>query len=113
MNIWDGEVTRWVLWAALVFFQQVTYLFSGRAKTSASLWYSGIAGVFSHSSFFLSQMILIDVLIDYRELGWDLKWKLWCVYVFFAVLGTVTAQNAALKWLEHGKMRVGQSLNSK
>ncbi len=98
---------EWLYWAIVLYIQQFTYLFSGRAKNSGSLKYSAIAGLFSHSSWFVANVYFISSLLDYRDAPAEIKALICLFYVTFTISGTVSAQWIALKYLETGSMRVG------
>ena len=90
----------------LLFGQQFTFLFSGRAKNSGSLRYSAFAGIGSHSTWFFSQVYLIPAILDFRDAPLSLKVAMTLFYVTFTILGTLSAQWMALRW-ESGRMEVG------
>lgn len=100
------DIGDWVLWAFLLFGQQFTFLFSGRAKNSGSLWYSALAGVGSHGTWFFAQVFFISVIVNLKGAPFATLIPAWLFYTAFTILGTVSAQAAALKW-ERGRMKVG------
>ncbi len=100
-------INDWVLWACLLYAQQFTFLFSGRAKNSGSLTYSALAGIGSHGTWFFAQVFFIPAILTFVDAPLVFKLKTALFYMTFCILGTVNAQWIALKWAEHGKMRVG------
>lgn len=96
----------WAAWAFFLWFQQFTLLFSGRAKNSGSLEYSAFAGLFSHMSWFMSNVFFVGAIIDYRDAPWPVKLGVGLFYTVFAISGTVSAQYLALR-LEKGALRPG------
>jgi hypothetical protein len=101
-------VMFWIVWAFILFLQQFTFLFSGRAKNSGSIRYSIIAGIGSHTSWFFANLYFITSVLAFRDAEiW--KQALICLfYVTFTILGTTTAQLLALRY-ERGSARVGAS----
>jgi len=100
------DLTWWVTWAVILFLQQFTFLFSGRAKNSGSIRYSALAGLGSHASWFFANLYLITSVLEFRD---EEAWKqaLICLfYVTFTIAGTTTAQVLAMKY-EKGAARVG------
>ena len=99
---------EWIIWAIILFLQQATYLFSGRAKASGSLVYSGIAGLFSHSTWFFANLYFVQSIFQFKDSPWHVKAAVCAFYVTFTLSGTLTSQWAALRWVERGKMKVGE-----
>lgn len=98
---------EWVYWAVILYIQQFTFLFSGRAKNSGNLKYSAIAGLFSHSSWFVANIYFVSSILAYRDSPLWVKALVCLFYVTFTISGTVSAQWIALKHLEKGTMQVG------
>ena len=99
-------LTTMTVWAFVIFIRQFTYLFSGRAKTSGSLWYSWWAGLGSHQTFFWGEVLLIGLILNFQDKPLNLLIWVSIVYTLAAQLGTLSAQFLALKW-ERGRMQVG------
>jgi hypothetical protein len=99
-------ISEWVLWAVLLFLQQFTFLFSGRAKSSGSLTYSFIAGLGSHSTWFFSNLFFVRSIIEFRDAPIGVKLAVCAFYVAFCQAGTQIALRIAHR-IERGKMRVG------
>lgn len=97
---------EWALWAVLLFAQQFTFLFSGRAKASGSLTYSFISGLGSHSTWFFSNLYFVRSIIEFRGAPWPTKLAVCVFYVTFAQAGTQIAMRIARR-IEKGSMRVG------
>ena len=100
------SLTEWVMWGLLLFAQQFTFLFSGRAKSSGSLTYSFISGLGSHSTWFFSNLYFVRSIIEFRDSPWPTKLAVCLFYVTFAQAGTQIAMRIA-KRIEKGNMRVG------
>ncbi|MGH7261585.1 MAG: hypothetical protein ACREI9_13050 [Nitrospiraceae bacterium] len=99
-------IAEWVLWAALLFAQQFTFLFSGRAKSSGSLTYSFVAGLGSHSTWFFSNLYFVRSILEFRDSPLLVKLGVCAFYVTFCQAGTQLALRIA-KRIERGNMRVG------
>jgi hypothetical protein len=100
------SVGEWAMWGALLFLQQFTFLFSGRAKSSGSLAYSFITGLGSHSTWFFSNLYFVRSIIEFRDASWPVKFGVCAFYVVFCQAGTQIALRIAYR-IERGKMRVG------
>ncbi len=98
--------TSWPIWALLLFSQQFTFLFSGRAKNSGSIKYSALAGVGSHGTWFFAQVYFVTSILKYANAPWTTQLAVALFYMTFTILGTISAQVVALKW-ERGRMKVG------
>ncbi len=92
----DG-LTWWITWAGILFLQQFTFLFSGRAKNSGSIKYSALAGLGSHTSWFFANLYFITSVLEFRDAeAW--KQALICLfYVTFTIMGTTSAQYLDMK----------------
>ena len=100
------SAVEWAMWATLLFLQQFTFLFSGRAKSSGSLTYSFVAGIGSHSTWFFSNLYFVRSIIEFRDAPWPTKLAVCLFYVAFAQAGTQIAMWIA-KRIEKGSMKVG------
>ena len=100
------SLTEWAMWGVLLFAQQFTFLFSGRAKASGSLSYSFISGLGSHSTWFFSNLYFVRSIIEFRDSSWMIKIAVCMFYVTFAQAGTQIAMRIARR-IEKGNMRVG------
>lgn len=93
----------WITWALLLLLQQGSGLFSVRAKTSSSLTYSAVSGVWSHAFFFASQAMLV---VNVVTMEGFMRVFAGAYYVFWCTVGTVLAHKIALR-VEKGSMQVG------
>ena len=100
------DFNQWFVWALLLFSQQFTFLFSGRAKNSGSLSYSALAGVGSHTTWFFAQVFFVNTIIRFANEPWSTLLPAALFYVTFTILGTTSAQAVALRY-ERGAMKVG------
>lgn len=100
------SLLEWATWALLLFLQQFTFLFSGRAKSSGSLAYSFVSGLGSHSTWFFSNLFFVRSIIEFRDAPWATKLAVCMFYVTFCQAGTQIAMRIAQR-IERGKMRVG------
>lgn len=90
-------LTDWLVWACILWLQQFTFLFSGRAKASGNLRYSAIAGIGSHGSWFFANLYFVQTILAFKD---SPLWQQALVAVFymtFTISGTVSAQYLALK----------------
>jgi len=102
----EGGLSFWLAWAFILFAQQFTYLFSGRAKASGSLKYSFYAGLGSHTSWFFSNLYFIASVLNFRNAPVWQQGLVCAFYVLFTLSGTLSAQYLAMRY-EKGKSRVG------
>ena len=101
-------VAVWVYWAGILLFQSAAFLWSSRAKTANSLWYTAAAGSVSHFSWFFGQMFIVNQYIRASEAG-DLQSMVLAgvFYAFWMVIGTVMAQHILRTYVEKGNRKVG------
>jgi hypothetical protein len=97
----------WLVWACILYLQQFTFLFSGRAKASGSLKYSALAGIGSHGSWFFANLYFITTVMHFKDSPLWQQLLVCLFYMTFTICGTVSGQWVALKYLEKGKLQVG------
>lgn len=104
LTIYDYQF--WMLWALILFAQQFSFLFSSRAKNSGSMFYSALAGLGSHGTWFIAQMIFVVSILQFREASLSMKVQGLFFYIACCTSGTVAAQYIALLY-ERGSAKVG------
>lgn len=96
----------YAIWAIMLVFQNAAFTWVSRARNSGSIPYHALAAVFSNGIWFVSQLILIGVLVRpgmaFREAV-----ELGIIYVASTVLGSVLMHWVSMKYLEKGKRKVG------
>lgn len=93
-------------WALLLVCQNASFTLVSRARNSRSLWYHGVASVFSNGIWFASQFILISIVIkELRSIPEMLTTA--AVYITSSVTGSVLMHYISMKFLEKGKRAVG------
>lgn len=94
------------LWFLLLVIQNAAFTWVSRARNSGSYGYHAIAAVFSNGVWFVSQFLLIGMVV---KPGMQLSdaWGLGLVYVAGTVTGSVLMHWVSVRWLEKGKRKVG------
>lgn len=83
-------MTSWIVWAFVLLLQNASFTMVSRARNSKSLWYNGVASVFSNGVWFLSLGIAVDKLAHARAAGsWELLAFTAMFYTTFTVVGSV------------------------
>lgn len=54
---------EWIIWGILLVLQNASHTATSRSRNSKSLWYTGVASVFSNGIWFASQFFIVDKLI--------------------------------------------------
>lgn len=84
-------LTTWIVWGVLLFLQNAAHTATSRSRNSKSLWYTGIASVFSNGIWLASQFYIVNQLI--RVKGDPLRFALVLVfYVILTAAGSVASQ---------------------
>jgi hypothetical protein len=96
---------KWLGWALLLVLQNAAFTWVSRARNSGSLWYHGIAAIFSNGIWFASQLILIVSVKDLRGIGPAASVA--ALYVVSTATGSVLMHWFSMKYLEKGKRAVG------
>lgn len=93
-------------WALLLILQNAAFTWVSRARNSGSLAYHALASVFSNGIWFVSQFILIAVVIKpgmpMNEIAVAAA-----VYIASTVTGSLLMHWVSMKYLEKGKRKVG------
>lgn len=101
----------WTVWAFFLFSQQFTFLFSSRAKNSGSIKWSAIAGLGSHSTWFFANLYFVQSILHFKDSPIYIQGLVCLFYMTFTIIGTVSAQWLALRYVEKGRMQVGARLD--
>lgn len=91
----------WFLWALALLGQQGFQALHTRAKVQRNLWYSGVAGTFSHLTWILSNFFMVSKIVEVKHSGsWQLAVFTVSFYIVFCVIGGLVAQWYAMNHLE-------------
>lgn len=85
----------WVLWAIVLFLQNASNTWVSRARNSNSIRTHALASVFSNGVFFVNLYSAVDQIHNAR--GFAQRATVVAFYVFWTVLGAVTAHWMMLK----------------
>ena len=101
-------MTKFAIWAVILMLQSVSSTWASRARNTGSIGYHGIAAVFSHGVWFISNVLLIDTVTSQARGGaWGTVAAIGIFYTTFCVAGGVLAHWASVRWLEKGSRKVG------
>jgi len=95
-----------VFWFLLLVVQNAAFTLVSRARNSGSYGYHAIAAVFSNGIWFLSQFLLIGVLIK-PGMPIDQAARLGLIYIGATVTGSLLMHWFGVNYLERGKRKVG------
>lgn len=99
---------RWVIWAGLLAMFGISSTMVSRARNTNSYRYHGICAVFSHGTFFVAQLIGVDLMVEIINTHSTLlAVKGFVVYVASSTTGAIIAHWIAMRFLEKGNRRVG------
>ncbi len=99
---------RWLLWAAMLALTQGSGTLASRARNTNSFAYHGCAALFSHSCFFVAQLVGLDLLMEViKTLDYVLAIKAFAVYAAASTGGSVLMHWLAIKFFENDQRRVG------
>lgn len=97
---------RWAIWAAVLAITQGSGTLASRARNTPSYTYHGCAALFSHSCFFIAQVIGIDVIVEVlRTRSISLALTAFTVYAAASTSGSILAHWAAMTFFERDKTR--------
>ncbi len=100
--------TSWLVWAAILFAQNISFTYVSRARSSGSIFRHLKASIFSNGIWIFSQIIMLGPLFEYLTGKHGLAAQLTsaAVYTVACVSGSIFAHYLAMK-TEKGKNAVG------
>jgi hypothetical protein len=100
--------TSWILWAVILFLQNISFTYVSRARSSGSLLRHLKASIFSNGIWIFSQIIMLGAMFDALtgKRGHVLQAESAAVYTVACVAGSIFAHWLAMK-TEKGKNAVG------
>lgn len=99
---------RWFVWAIVLLIQAGSSTWASRARNTASLRYHGVAAIFSHGVWFISQVFMLDTVVGAARAGaWPLVIGTGLFYTTFSVLGSILGHWVSARYFERGKARIG------
>lgn len=90
-------MTEGLIWGVLLVLQNAAHTATSRSRNSKSLWYTGIASVFSNGIWFASQFYIVNMLISAKSDAVRFTMIL-VFYVALTALGSVAAQWYLMKF---------------
>ncbi len=89
----------WVVWAAILFLQNISFTYVSRARSSGSIVRHAKASVFSNGIWIFSQMIMLGPLFDYLtgKHGREMQLAAASLYTVSCVGGSLFAHWLAMK----------------
>ena len=88
---------EWIIWGILLVLQNASHTATSRSRNSKSLWYTGIASVFSNGIWFASQFFIVNKLIASKD-DPGLFLAIMVFYVALTVIGSTGAHWFLMKW---------------
>lgn len=99
-------MTRWIVWMIVLAVTQGSGTLASRARNTPSFTYHGMAAMFSHSCFFVAQVIGIDVIVEVlRTRSIVLALTAFAVYSLSSTAGSITAHYVAITFFEQDDSR--------
>lgn len=98
----------WLGWAAVLFFQNISFTYVSRARSSGSIWRHAKASIFSNGIWIGSQMLMLGPMFDYLtgKHGHAAQLGAGSLYTVTCLSGSLFAHYWALR-TEKGKNAVG------
>lgn len=102
------HATSWLIWAVILFLQNISFTYVSRARSSGSLLRHLKASIFSNGIWIFSQIIMLGAMFDALtgKRGLALQLESAAVYTIACVAGSIFAHWLAMK-TEKGKNAVG------
>jgi hypothetical protein len=104
------HLASWLLWAVILFLQNISFTYVSRARSSGSILRHLKASIFSNGIWIFSQIIMLGVMFDNLtgKHGHPIQIEAASVYTVACVSGSIFAHYLAMK-TEKGKDAVGYS----
>jgi hypothetical protein len=101
-------MTRWIIWALVLAITSGSGTLASRARNTPSYTYHALAALFSHGTFFVSNLIGVDVLVEViRTRDPKLALTGFLVYAGASTFGSIASHFVAMHFFETGNRRVG------
>ena len=102
------QLVSWLIWAVILFFQNISFTYVSRARSSGSLLRHFKASIFSNGIWIFSQIIMLGAMFDNLtgKHGHAIQIASAAVYTVACVSGSIFAHYLAMK-TEKGKNAVG------
>ncbi len=91
-------MVEWIVWGVLLFLQNAAHTATSRSRNSKSLWYTGIASIFSNGIWFLSQFYIVSMLVKAKDETWQFFASVLVFYVALTALGSVMSHCYLMKF---------------
>ena len=99
---------HWIVWALVLVAQAASSTWASRARNTGSVAYHGIAAIFSHGVWFISNLFMgFEVIKLAREGTLGGAVFLGLFYTTFCVIGSIAAHYISSKYFEQGRRKVG------
>lgn len=90
-------MTDWLIWGLLLIAQNAAHTATSRSRNSKSLWYTGIASIFSNGIWFASQFYIVNMLIGVKDDPWAFAATLG-FYIVFTAFGSTASHWYLMRW---------------
>jgi hypothetical protein len=87
----------WMIWGVLLFLQNAAHTATSRSRNTKSLWYTGIASIFSNGIWFASQFFIVNMLIAVKDKPQAFATTL-VFYILLTVAGAVASHCYLMKF---------------
>lgn len=104
----ETSLIKWIVWAVVLIGQAGSSTWASRARNSQSVAYHGVAAIFSHGVWFISNVFMVDSLVNIaRDGGAKDVVFLGLFYTVFCVIGSIVAHHVSANLFEKGNRRIG------
>jgi hypothetical protein len=90
-------LTDWLIWGVLLFLQNAAHTATSRSRNSKSLWYTGIASVFSNGIWLASQFYIVNMLIQVKDDPAAFT-RVLIFYIVLTVAGSTASHWYLMRW---------------
>lgn len=99
---------KWIVWALILLMQAGSSTWASRARNGGSIRYHGVAAIFSHGVWFVSNVFMLDTVTAQARGGqWAAVIGTGLFYTAFCVLGSILAHWVSASFLERGRRKIG------
>lgn len=89
---------EWAIWGVLLFLQNAAHTATSRSRNSKSLWYTGIASIFSNGIWFVSQFFIVSMMVRAKEESWQFFALVLVFYIALTAAGSVMSHCYLMKF---------------
>lgn len=100
-------MVRWIAWGLILAATNGMSTLVSRARNTPSTGYHAFCAGMNHATWFIAQVILVNVAISIKDFSDPAFFSSWLFYTAVSTVGSVVFHYVSMKYFEKGNRRVG------